>query len=195
MDRIRVGLRGAQLVLPLRKSPATSKLLRHDGCVLGWQMELDPLRYPIGDRPHDRLGGMIGRSDGDPKAHVEVAVAVDVREVGALRSIDEQRWVIVEEGHPRQRHAEGHRGAGPLPEGERPGMLVHEASVFSTPQVGDALQVDAVVHPRQRYFGITSRATISKTESSCGASRQLCGQYRTNSSIPIARYRPTMSSK
>jgi hypothetical protein len=64
-------------------------------------MELDPYGYPFGDRPHDRLGGVPCGSYGDPNVHVEVAVAVDVRKVGAFGCVDEECGVVVEEGHPR----------------------------------------------------------------------------------------------
>lgn len=70
-------------------------------CVLGWEMELDPHGHPFGDRPPDRLGGVPRGSDVDPKAHVEVAVAVDVRKVSAFGRVDEECRVGVEEGHPR----------------------------------------------------------------------------------------------
>ena len=50
-------------------------------------------------------------------------------------------------------------------------------------------------HPPVRSRGITVAVTSWNTASSRGAALQVCGQYRTNSSMPISLKRPTMSSK
>jgi hypothetical protein len=46
-----------------------------------------------------------------------------------------------------------------------------------------------------RIAGMAVCVTSSKTASSRGCSRQVCGQYSTNSSVPASRSRPTMSVK
>ena len=55
------------------------------------------------------------------------------------------------------------------------------------------LPYGVIAPPRRR--GITVVVTSSNTASSWGAAPQVCGQYRTNSSMPISRKRPTMSWK
>ena len=73
------------------EAEAALQLLAHDHGVLGGEHEGDPARHPLRGRPHRGRGRVPGHRPGVAEAEIEVAVPVDVLEVGALAPGGEDR--------------------------------------------------------------------------------------------------------
>lgn len=122
--------------------------------ILDGEVELCPPSHTLLHGADHGLRRVTERRHRDPETEVDVLTSVDVRERSAVTVIHEERRMVVEECHPRERHAQRHRPPGPLAERERARVLGGEPRVLAGLEPVDMSQVDD--HGSERCASLTA---------------------------------------
>src|SRR5919112_999772 len=143
-DRLDVGRGGREGELPARQPEPSSHLLCHPKGVLNRQHELHPARRPRGDRLRHRGRGVATEGAHVGHVSVQVAVAIDVHDVGSLAVGDVERILVVDTHEPAHRHTIWHALEALTPQLYGAGPLAPEASLLSVAKFCQALRHQAI---------------------------------------------------
>ena len=154
-EAVRVGRR--QRRLPEGESEAARKLLAHPDGVLGREHERDAPARLRGEGFDDGVRSVPRHRPGVTEAQVQVAVAVDVREMRSRRFPHEDREAPGPPDHPVHRHAAEQAPLRPFEELPRPGVLGGEPVLLLREKGDQALAVEVhrcASEPRTEYHAV-----------------------------------------
>ena len=110
-ERLGVGGGGGEGELPRRHAEAFAQQACDRDRILGRQQEVAAAGEALGDRARDRRGAEAAHHAEVALRHVEIAVAVDVGETGAVAVRHEDLGAGIERRHPGAGHAVRHQVA------------------------------------------------------------------------------------
>ena len=160
-ETVRVGRRESEL--PAGQAESPPELGRHPARVLGRQHQGDPARSAVGDGLHRRLRRVTGHCPRIPEAEIDVLVAVDVLEPGALGIRRENGERTRPLGHPRHWDAAEQSLLPALEEPLRAWVVFDEPPLLLLEQIGEPVPVELPFLWHARQANWRARASTSGT--------------------------------
>ena len=160
-ETVRVGCRESEL--PAGQAESPPELGRHPARVLGRQHQGDPARSAVGDGLHRRLRRVTGHCPRIPEAEIDVLVAVDILEPGALGIRRENGERTRPLGHPRHWDAAEQSLLPALEEPLRAWVVFDEPPLLLLEQIGEPVPVELPFPRHARQANCRARASTSGT--------------------------------